>query len=327
MQLGICWVKFEGPPLGRPGTAHDVASMAVKVCDGKKIGMGDERIKVVLDGRGKRAEQAVKEEMERRYPPKKPSALPGDVKVTSLLGTAMATTSRPPNAPNASTHLIEKQALDTSAKPPIIRPGVLKPLGQKMYHRPSAPPHFFNNNRFRDESFLSRPFNAGLGMISQQQMGHKILPGRPVQQLASSFTSAPFAKHPWERREDSWANERGGRLKEEPSTRYRRARSLSRSSYSPYSSYSSYSEESEEERPRRPTKVPYPQRKRLAAGPSKEDEYKMEDVREAIRKNGHPCVFIDAKFLPATREYESYLKDHFKAFRPTEVSLALNAKS
>lgn len=323
MQLGICWVKFEGPPLGRPGSAHDVASTAVKVCDGKKISVGDERIRVVLDGRGKRAEQAVKEEMERRYPPKKPYASPSGMNVTPLSRTAMATTSRPPNASNASTPLIDKQTLDTYVKPPIIGPGVPKPLGQKMYHRPSAPPIVFNNIRFRDESFLRRPFNAGLGSILQQQM----VPGRPVQQLASSFTSAPFVKHHRERREDSWTNERGRRLKDDSSTRHGRARTLSRSSFSSFSSSSSYSEDSEEERPRRPTKLPYPQRKRLATGPSKEDEYKMENVRETIRKNGHPCVFIDAKSLPAVREYESYLRDHFKVFKPAEVSLVLNAMS
>lgn len=89
MQLGIVWVRFDGPAPGKTGTAHEVARNVVRMCDGQRVGLqGGERVKVVLDGRGLLAEKAVKEEMARRSAPKPkpqppPSATPVSVNTPS----------------------------------------------------------------------------------------------------------------------------------------------------------------------------------------------------------------------------------------------------
>ncbi|BEI80595.1 hypothetical protein CcaverHIS002_0111240 [Cutaneotrichosporon cavernicola] len=71
MQLGIVWVRFDGPAPGKTGTAHDVAKNVVRICDGQRVGLqSQERVRVVLDGRGLLAEKAVKEEMAKRNAPK-----------------------------------------------------------------------------------------------------------------------------------------------------------------------------------------------------------------------------------------------------------------
>jgi histone-lysine N-methyltransferase SETD1 len=71
MQLGIVWVRFDGPAPGKTGTAHDVAKNVVRMCDGQRVGLqNQERVRVVLDGRGLLAEKAVKDEMAKRNAPK-----------------------------------------------------------------------------------------------------------------------------------------------------------------------------------------------------------------------------------------------------------------
>ncbi len=56
-----------------------------------------------------------------------------------------------------------------------------------------------------------------------------------------------------------------------------------------------------------------------------EDEKELERVRTALTDNGHAYVFIDAKSLPMGPSTEDHVKDHFRAFKPTQVSLHLKS--
>lgn len=116
MQLGICWVKFDGPVQGRSGTAHDVAAHVVKTCDGQRVGLsGNERIKVVFDGRGLRTEKAVKEEMERRYKPKPKPVVQPPTGPKAAMPAAPPTGAKEPPKP-------EPPRFGLGARPPPPRP-------------------------------------------------------------------------------------------------------------------------------------------------------------------------------------------------------------
>ncbi|WWD18538.1 hypothetical protein CI109_102991 [Kwoniella shandongensis] len=304
MQLGICWVKFDGPPHGRPGTAHDVANQVVKVCDGQRISLtGNERIKVVLDGRGLRTQKAVKDEMDRRYapkpkpvtrPPVAPTATPTPLNGVSTPSSAGAATPRGDSVSNRSFPSIPTKPL---------------PAGPRNYRPP------FESSS-RNSLLPTRPFPPrNMPFLPPKPVGLPARPDTAVQHLASSFTAAPFAKHA--HHDDT------RRSNARDSYTPRRARSRS-ASYSSYSSYSDYSSDSDDGRPayRPRSRSPYGRRRaggRVAAAPSKDDEKAVERVKQAVTENGHAHIFIDAKSLPATPTYEPHLRDHFKAFKPAQT--------
>ncbi|OCF45954.1 hypothetical protein I317_00042 [Kwoniella heveanensis CBS 569] len=321
MQLGICWVKFDGPPHGKAGTAHDVAQQVCRACDGQRISLtGNERIRVVLDGRGIRTERAVKAEMERRYPPK-PKVVPKPpVQATptpSLVQPNMGT-STPSSAgaqtPRADLNLpksvptMPKSSLGTSLPNRLYRP----PVFNSPHHTslPSRP-------------LPSRPLPA---LPSRPVALPSGLPARPdtsVQYFSSSFTAAPFS------RQASQTDRDRDRRFDKPDSYTPLSRRRSRSRSASYSSYSSdYTSESEDDRPtyrggrRGGERSPYGRRRvpgRVMAQPTEKDELALEKTKQALIANGHAHVFIDAKSLPATASHEPYLKDHFKAFKPADI--------
>ncbi|WVQ96441.1 hypothetical protein IAU59_003546 [Kwoniella sp. CBS 9459] len=327
MQLGICWVKFDGPPHGKAGTAHDVAQQVCRACDGQRISvMGNERIKVVLDGRGIRTERAVKEEMERRYPPK-PKAVPKPplqaTPIPSLIPPNIGTST--PSSAGAQTPRADQHALPKSV-PTMPKSSMLGPsLPSRLYRPPvfNSPQHTSLPSRplpARPSSLLpTRPIALANG-----------LPARPdtsaVQHLASSFTAAPFS------RQVSHTDRDRDRRFDRPDSYTPLSRRRSRSRSASYSSYSSdYTSESEDDRPTyrggrgrrgRGDRSPYGRRRvggRVVAQPTEKDEHAVEKTKQALTANGHAHVFIDAKSLPATGNYEPYLRDHFKAFKPAEI--------
>ena len=298
MQLGICWVKFDGPLPGRPGTAHDVANQVVKACDGQRVGLaGDERVKVVLDGRGLRTEKAVQEEISRRYPPKKvepPKPNTAPTNKTPLSGAAT------PQIDSA-----HKSSLPAGGRPPP----------SSIPFRPSRPPLFFNSTE-RNHPSLGRPvpvrpFN---GPVS-----HPSLPSRPiagVQQLKSSFVDAPFAQQA-----RSHHRKRHDDFREAYTPRHSSSRSRS---YSRCSTCSS-SSDSESDRPvfRRRSRSPYGGARgrghAIPTAPRKQDEEAVERMKRALTNNGHSYAFIESTCLPPNTVTEDHLKDHFRAFKPSQV--------
>lgn len=52
----------------------------------------------------------------------------------------------------------------------------------------------------------------------------------------------------------------------------------------------------------------------------KEGEEAAEKVKKALEANGHGYVFIDKTTLPPSFSGDSQLKDHFRAFKPVDVS-------
>lgn len=52
----------------------------------------------------------------------------------------------------------------------------------------------------------------------------------------------------------------------------------------------------------------------------KEDEEAAELMKNTLADNGHSYAFIDANSLPLKSVNEDHLKDHFRAFKPSQVS-------
>ncbi|RXK36777.1 hypothetical protein M231_05938 [Tremella mesenterica] len=306
MQLGLCWVQFSGPVPGKTGSAHDVANNVVKVCDGQRVGLvGNEKIKVVLDGRGLRTQQAVKEEMERRYakpklpPPPPPPTLPP-----------------PPSAPRSQPPLIPSTPASGTATPSSEVPTA--PLNSS--YRPK--PNFVNgSNRRFTPNFPSIPsappprnypsLNRSIPIPSFVNLPRPPgLPPRPmpVSQIHNSFIAAPFAPR--------------GRVQDmrDSSSPARRRRSRSRS-HSFCSTCDSYTD-SEDDRPMYRVRSRSPVgrgRVKAPLGPSRDDELKAERVTQAVKENGLPHIFLDAKQLPSSLIREEHLRDHFRTFKPTQI--------
>lgn len=194
MQLGIVWVRFDGPAPGKTGSAHDVAKNVVKMCDGQRVGMqgGMERVKVVLDGRGLLAEKAVKEEMARRHAPKpKPPPLPPQSVPPTLV-----------NTPSEG-----KQTPKPSLSRPAPRP---PPRGPKF------------ETLGRNFSSLNR--SLPVGRFQQQQQPR---PGAGVQDFSRDFRG-PLQQH----ERDNRRFPRGGDLYSPASRSRSRSRSPASSSES-----------------------------------------------------------------------------------------------
>ncbi|WWC88625.1 uncharacterized protein L201_003538 [Kwoniella dendrophila CBS 6074] len=333
MQLGICWVKFDGPPHGKTGTAHDVACQVVKVCDGQRISLnGNEKIKVVLDGRGLRTERAVKDEMLRRYPPK-PKVIPKpvvSVSTPSLIQPTAAGTSTPSSA-GAQT----PRATNESSVSRIIPP-IPKPLTGSLPNRPHRTPQSYQQNPpyepslhvslpSRPTTMLSRSAASSSTMLLARPSGLPVRPDTTVQNLVSSFTAAPFSRHT-----SGSDYDRGRRYDYSdsytPDSRRPRSRSRSRTPYSDYSSdYSSDSvdyhsrpsyrpRDRSPHRGRRPNGKTAPQFK-----PTIEDEKAVERIKQASSSNGLKHIFIDSSSLSPTESNSSYVKDHFKTFKPSQI--------
>jgi len=309
MQLGICWVKFDTPPTSSGKTAHDIAKTVVKICDGQRIRMqGDEKIRVVLDGRGLRAQKAVKEEMERRYKPK-----PKPV----------------PKAPPPPTSVVATPATGSDTpKPESSLPPKPTPVG--LPNRPTPRPvPFFNN---RDYASLGRAQPIRPTFQSK-------LPGRPAfgagqgaQRTNPIYTTLPYSR-PGKSIDlrDSWSPGRDrGRSRSRSRSRDGRGsrsryRSVSRhsshtSGCSTCPSDSEYSDDDRNYRSRGRRRAATPKREKQT-GPSKEDEAAMEKVKKALAENGKSHIFIDETTL-STKDISTseYLRDHFRAFHPKQVS-------
>ncbi|WVF68921.1 hypothetical protein IAT40_003695 [Kwoniella sp. CBS 6097] len=322
MQLGICWVKFDGPPHGKAGTAHDVAQQVCRACDGQRVSLtGNERIRVVLDGRRIRTERAVKAEMERRYPPK-PKVLPRPPAQATPTPTLI-----PPNlgtsTPSSAGAQTPRADLNLPKSVPTMPKSSL--LGSSFPNRLYRPPVF---NSPQHTSLPSRPLPSRPppALPSRPIALPSGLPARPdtsVQHLSSSFTAAPFS------RQVSHTDRERDRRFDRPASYTPLSRRRSRSRSASYSSYSSdYTSESEDDRPtyrggrRGRDRSPYGRRRvggRVMAQPTEKDEHALEKMKQALTANGHAHVFIDAKSLPVTGNYEPYLRDHFKAFKPADI--------
>jgi len=304
MQLGICWVKFDGPLPGRPGTGHDVANQVVRSCNGQRVGLaGDERVNVVLDGRGLRTEKAVKDEMAGRYPPKKVEQQKTMAAPAIQIPSSGAATPRP----------------DTAIKRAILP--VTKPLSFAAPSRPARPAIYFNTAERNHSSLASSIPNRSFAPSQ-----HPSLPSRPdagVQKLNSSFIDAPFAPRAHnDQRVRNDHRKTHDSFRHSYSSRYSRSRSASYSR----SSTSSFSSESEDDRPayRRRSISPYDgprgRGRGIAPQSNKEDEEAFERMRKALTANGHSYAYIDANSLPPKSVNADHLKDHFRAFKPSDVS-------
>lgn len=325
MQLGICWVKFDGPASGMKQkgqtlSAHDVAVNAAKACDGKRVGMNaQERIKVVLDGRGLRAEKAVKEEMAKRYPPKvRPTAPPPPPPPTQIsMPPPVSTPMIPLSTPNSG-HATPMPHNIPSRPLPVAVP--LRALTGNNNYRPQSgiparPPIMPPSSvaRTLQPTSYPRPYRSNYNPVS--------VPARPpinprpvaaVQQLAPSFTAAPFRKP----RKDTYID-RGRSLSRGSRNRgqsYNESRSRSRNlSHSPDYTTSSESD-SDDLQPRR--RQPSPEKPKVPI----ED---LERTKKTLEANGHPALFIPVSVLAAVDANEIYLKDHFKRFKPESVSCSI----
>lgn len=305
-QLGICWIKFDGPSSGK-GTAHDVAVKVVKECDGQRIGLrGDEKIKVVLDGRALLTERAVKAEMARRYPPKVAAPLPPPPPPAVPTPTRLETMDTPRSAGSSTPHLPLNPNLQTSS-------------GNTPQHRPSFPslpsrprPAASNNlpNRTYD---APRSFPPRFYAVPPRPEHLPPRPGPAAQPLSSSFIDAPFEAPRSKHRDD---------LRD--SYVPRRRRSYSRSASPKHTpGCSTCSSDSEEDRPtyRRRAYSPYARGRdgRATHQDSKEDEEAAARIKQAVEQNGLAYVHIDSKVLPLASVEPGHLEDHFRAFRPAKV--------
>ena len=305
MQLGICWVKFDTPPSSSGKTAHDIAKTVVRICDGQRIRMqGDEKIRVVLDGRGLRAQKAVKEEMERRYKPK-PKPVPK---------------APPPPPPVVAT---PASGADTP-KTDLSLPQKPTPAGLPTRPIPRAVP-FFNNRDY-----------ASLGKAQPiRPTFQPKLPGRPgfnsgIQRPNPTYASLPYSRpgRVVDLRDKSSPGRDRGRSRSRSSDRSRsRHRNRSRSRHSSHGSRcttcpsdSDYSDDDRYDRNRGRRRAASPRREK-PTGPSKEDEAAIENVKKALAENGKSHIFIDEKGL-STKDVSTseYLRDHFRAFHPRQVS-------
>lgn len=305
MQLGICWVKFDTPPSSSGKTAHDIAKTVVKICDGQRIRMqGDEKIRVVLDGRGLRAQKAVKEEMERRYKPK-PKPIP-----------------KAPPPPPTPTIATPASGADT----PKTESNVLhKPAPAGLPSRPTPRPvPFFNNKNY-----------ASLGKAQPiRPTFQPKLPGRPGfsgfnsggQRNDSTYASLPYSRpgrvvdlrDTWSPGRDRGRSRSRSRSRSRPRHRSRSRHSSHGSFCSTCPSDSEYSEDERYHRGRRRAATP---KREKPTGPSKEDEAAVAQVQKALADNGKSHIFIDEKTL-STKDVSTseYLRDHFRAFHPRQVS-------
>lgn len=284
MQLGICWVKFEGPLPGRGGTAHDVAVQVAKVCDGQRVGViGQERVKVVLDGRGLRAVKAVQAEMERRYKPKP------KVVAQPPTGPAAMLTATPPDGKSTP------KSDATPSRAPVRPP----PRGPKF-------DTFGRNFASLNRSLPVRGFQSIRG-------------GRPMQDLSRSFNPAPLQDFS---RDFRGAGPRGiprGDTYSPATSSRSRSRTRSRSR-----SVSSSSSDSDDEPSFRRRRAASPRRAprgpaRAAVEKKEADDAAAEKTKTALAANTHTYVFIDIKSLPAGQAKEEHLRDHFRAFKPEAV--------
>ncbi|ORY25618.1 hypothetical protein BCR39DRAFT_543336 [Naematelia encephala] len=283
MQLGICWIKFDGPLQGRKESAHEIAKLVCRVCEGKRIGMrGNEAIKVVLDGRGIRTERAVKAEMLRRYPPKAPTPAPAPTPVPAP--TKVAPKQVGIGTPTGSA---------TPRLPVPLRPNATPPkVETPKYHaslpaRPK-PPIVFNPR----ESYTARP-----QPVRPARPLPPSLPARPVvAELGSSFVEAPF-------RRDGYDVGRGRS----------RERYTGRRRHPPSCSTCSYSSDDEPTYRRRAS----PRARRPP--PNKDEEEAVERVRRAVEDSPYPYVLIDAIHLPVKDVDEYQVRAAFRAFKPTKV--------
>ncbi|WWC62676.1 uncharacterized protein I303_105273 [Kwoniella dejecticola CBS 10117] len=330
MQLGICWVKFDGPPHGKKGTAHEVACQVVKACDGQRISLnGNEKIRVVLDGRGLRTKKAVEEEMMRRYPPPKPKVIPKPPTPALIPPTAAGTST--PSSAGAQTPRTGTESSSISSR---TIPSIPKPLSGSLptrpaFRPPTAPANFHASLPTRPGALPSRPTLASTYLptppsyLSNRPSGLPSRPDTSVQHLASSFTAAPFSRHASDHHKDS-SGIKGRRFDTADSytpdsRRPPSSRSRSRTPYSDYTSdYTSDSEDDARPTYRSREKSPYG-RRRAAPQPNKVDEEAVEKVKAAIASNGLAHVFIDSKFLPSTDGHSNYVKDHFKMFKPSQI--------
>lgn len=325
MQLGICWVKFEGPLPGKQGSAHDVACHVVKVCDGQRVGLaGDEKIKVVLDGRGLRADKAVKEEMARRYPPKiaKPPAPPAPTAPPATWGAAAA----PAVSAVAATPASSGGSRTPMAPPSAPRFGPSGPGAGRFpsqYGPPGRPRPPFNPNHPHHTAY-----NSPFGRATPARSGFSIqsrpigVPARSLQtnrSLASSFIDAPFGQPSQVQQRQS----EGFDAYTPRNIRFSRSRSRSRSQSSAGDSDSS---DEGHERSKNRTRSPRLHGKRGAiqddAASKADEEAVVEKIKAALVSNGRAYILIDATALPAAKVSDDNLRDHFRAFKPTEVSLA-----
>ncbi|WWC70852.1 uncharacterized protein I206_104804 [Kwoniella pini CBS 10737] len=327
MQLGICWVKFDGPPHGKKGTAHEVACQVVKACDAQRISLNtNEKIKVVLDGRGFRTKKAVEEEMLRRYPPPKPKVLPKPP-TPALIPPTIAGTSTPSSAGAQTPRAGADSSISSRPLPTIPKPSSGSLPTRPAFRPPTAPANFHTSLPSRPGALPSRPTTSSTYLpspsshLSNRPTGLPSRPNAPVQHLASSFTAAPFSRHA----SDSYDyNDRGGKRYDTansytPLSRRPISRSRSRTPYSDYSSdYTSDSEDDIRPTYRSREKSPYG-RRRAPPQPSKVDEQAVEKMKAALASNGLAHVFIDSKFLPSTENYSNYVKDHFKMFKPAQI--------
>ena len=318
MQLGICWVKFDTPPSSSGKTAHDIANTVVRVCDGQRIRMqGDEKIKVVLDGRGLRAQKAVKEEMEKRYAKPKPKPAP------------------PPPPPPQAQAVVTPKLTPSHATPSSVGPATPKvdPISGPPHrstpavslpHRPTPRSTPIYNNRNYASLTRAQPIRPN----QAPNYPPSRLNPQSRQQPQASFASFPYGRgrNGVTDLRDTWSPPRGrGRDRDrERSRSVSRSRSRSRShprSCSTCSS-SSVSEDDRHYRPRQ-RRTPSPRRNRIKpSGPSKEDEEALEKVKLALAANGKSHIFIDEKTL-STKDANMtiYLRDHFRSFHPAQVSV------
>ena len=322
MQLGICWVKFEGPASGRPGTAHDVANQVVKGCAGQRIGLsGDEKITVVLDGRGLRAEKAVKEEMIRRYQPKKPAPQPASTPSVSAPTPRSVPTPQPHATPSSGHATPRLDAPSSSVKPSPPVPRAI-PFHTSLPNRPRPPTI---DRRFPPPP-PPRPYNAPYSRAP----AYPARPSSYSQNISSSFIDAPFDDRDRDRDRDRHRDGGYPRYGHRPRSRSRsrsRSRGRTRRERSHSCSTCSYSSDSEDDRYKSRRNAISPRRHgyrgravRKDSVNRKEDEAAQERINKALESNGHAYVYIETTALPAKSVSEDHLKDHFRAFKASQVS-------
>lgn len=64
-------------------------------------------------------------------------------------------------------------------------------------------------------------------------------------------------------------------------------------------------------------------RKLVQREPEKERREDVEKVERALKDNGHASIFVDGQSVPTVPSNEGVLHDHFKHFKPSQVSYDL----